>query len=110
VHPYRCANVKNLRAWADEIGRGRLSRAFSERLTPEQVVDETIMLGLRTVEGVDEQEFCEMTGVDFAGDGRQRVIDDLAGQGRMHHVEGRYYLTPRGMLVADACVRALVRA
>jgi oxygen-independent coproporphyrinogen-3 oxidase len=106
--PTRCANVKGTGSYVSMIEAGKLPREFEERLGKRETVDEMIMLGLRTVEGVDERRFRDTAGDEFCGGGRETVIADLVARGRMHHSEGRYYLTPQGMLVADACVRALV--
>ncbi len=57
---------------------------------------ETMMLGLRLYEGVDERAFFRMHGLT-PEDWRGNILRSLQSRGLLEHKEGRWYLTDRGM-------------
>jgi len=82
-------NVRSLRRWGRAVAAGRLPEAGREELTRAQRLAEAVLVGLRTVEGLDRARFRAEFGVDpgaetgWAGppdsaDGPCVVVDDAA--------------------------------
>lgn len=68
-----------------------------EALTPEQRHLESLMLGIRLVEGIDPSRF----------DIDQERIDALADEGLLINADDRVWLTQRGRLLADSVILRL---
>ena len=107
-------NERGLGAWSALLTRGKRPVAGREELTPGQVALEALMLGLRTVEGVDLDRFRELSGVDLLGEGRtgrrnRELAERLAAEGLLEIAEGegggRLRPTRAGLAVADALAR-----
>ena len=68
----------------------------NEIITPEDARFESVMLGLRMAEGVDEEQFLALHGISIdACFGR--CLRSFASDGLMIHENGRWFLTDRGM-------------
>jgi oxygen-independent coproporphyrinogen-3 oxidase len=80
---------------------------FSEDLTPAQRGLELMMLGLRTLEGVDLARL-----QDLLGDDPRRIwqapLAQVVEQGWAHLESGRLHPTPRGLRMADAAAALFV--
>jgi oxygen-independent coproporphyrinogen-3 oxidase len=85
-------NLRDWEAWSRAIAEGRSSVEGEEELDPSAVAMETLYLGLRTDQGVDQARV-DSTDV--------RTWED-AGWAERH--EGRVRLTPEGWLRLDALV------
>ncbi len=75
--------------------------SYSERLAPREACGETIMLGLRTAEGVDLEQVAARHGLD-AGDLYGGAVCRLAEDGLLVREGSRVRLTRRGVLLANA--------
>ncbi len=62
----RSANRRSLGHYVTELAAGRLPRDFSETLPADAAFGETVMLGLRTVEGVSRRALAARFGLDLA--------------------------------------------
>jgi coproporphyrinogen III oxidase-like Fe-S oxidoreductase len=62
---------------------------------------EMIMLGLRTAEEIDGEEYQRETWERFDSAGRKRVIEELVAEGMMEVGGSHYKLSRKGMMVAD---------
>lgn len=95
-------------AWLRTVAARGRGLGGSERLTPEQRFYETVSLGLRLVEGIDEDLLAGRA--DDAGyawpPGR---LADLLERGLLERAGGRLRLTPLGRPLADAIEVDLVR-
>ena len=61
---------------------------------------ETMMLGLRTISGVEERRFEQLHGMPL----RKRYgvqLDGLVRDGLAQWAEGRFFLTPRGLEIQN---------
>jgi oxygen-independent coproporphyrinogen-3 oxidase len=98
--PVRSWNVADRREYVRRIGSGEPVEEGSERLTGEQELLESLMLGLRTTTGVDLGSLETRFGVSLMGQNAVRVEGWLeAGWVR---IDGSRLLpTPRGLAVAD---------
>ena len=77
------------------------------RLTPEDAMEETLMLSTRTARGLDLAAWRGEFGGDFAS-GREAALARLARAGYIAVEGGFLRLTERGMEVQDAVVLALL--
>ena len=69
-------------------------------ITPEERVDEFIMLKLRLAEGINVNEFRENFGKDF-GETFAKELKLYMDNGFMEYKNGHYYFTPKGMYVSN---------
>ncbi|MDQ2755142.1 MAG: radical SAM family heme chaperone HemW [Actinomycetota bacterium] len=96
-------NVKHPTAYAGRLASQTSPAAAREVLTPEQRLDERVLLGVRLVEGLPVGE--------LEADGRAAVaglIADGLVEGPAALTERRARLTLRGRLLADTVVRRLL--
>ncbi len=70
------------------------------------VLEETVMLSLRTSEGMHMDEYRMLCGVDYPA--KKRVIDRLIAENMAKLENNRLSLTERGMDVLNAVIEALV--
>ena len=76
-------------------------------LTPQDEMEETLMLSTRTIKGLDLTAWARAFGTPFAR-GRERVLDRLENGGLIETGDGFLRLTMRGMEVQDAVVLELM--
>ncbi len=60
----RYQNVLSINNYRGMLSRGELPVKYEEFLTPDKAFDELVMLGLRTSEGVDLDQVCNLVGKD----------------------------------------------
>jgi oxygen-independent coproporphyrinogen-3 oxidase len=94
----RWAAPDDLPAYLSAVEGGRLPRAWSRRLDPEEVLKERVMLGLRLARGVrrDAVETCGRAAPAF-----RETMDDFLSLGHARRAGNRVRLTPRGWLVSN---------
>lgn len=99
-------NERRLGPWRGRLGRGEKPIAGREELTPAQRALEALMLGLRTVEGVDLGALARRWSVDVAAANRGR-IERLSAAGLVTFEAGRLAPTLAGLAVADGLAAGL---
>ncbi len=96
----RYLNHRPLRRYIADGLRGRFPVASQESLSPEATMGETMMLGLRLLDGVPRESFRERFGIDPV-DRFGPILARLSEWGLLdvdaHHI----HLTRRGLMVAD---------
>jgi putative oxygen-independent coproporphyrinogen III oxidase len=97
-------NERKIGPYEARIASGERPIAGSEELTPGDLALEALMLGLRTVEGIDLERFRERYGVDLLKQNHER-IGRLAEQGGLRMEAGRLLPTLKGLAVADTLAR-----
>jgi len=96
----RSWNLRAFRHWERAVGEGRSATEGSERLSREQLALESLMLGLRTTQGVDLGGLGARLGMDILAANR-RQLECLAAEG-LATLEGeRVVPTLEGLAVAD---------
>jgi len=80
---------------------------FEETLSPLELSREIIFLGLRNVEGIDENDFFAKTGIELRADGRSELLQRYADSGLIKSTGKKYIPTSKGMLFADMMAREL---
>lgn len=93
-------NERDLGAWEGRVRAGEWPVAGVEGLGTEELALETVMLGLRTADGVDLARFRERFGVDLVARNRE-LVEALAADNLVEVAEGRLRPTLRGFAVAD---------
>ncbi len=92
-------NVRSIESYCKKISAGEHPIAGEELLTPEQSLDETIMLGLRG-EGIHLDRLKMQHGVDLVASDL-RTINDLVSEHLLLHDPPFLRLTDRGYLLCD---------
>ncbi len=103
----RQANLRDPAAYAVSVAEGRLPLAWREPIPREDEMDETMMLGLRLLEGVSRQAFSERFGVDPAEVYAQPLAE--LGRAGLVAVDASIRLTPKGLPVANRVFAAFLR-
>ncbi len=99
-------NLRQLGPWAEAVARGRRPVEDEELLTPMQLALEELMLGLRTVEGIELDGYRRRHGVDLVAANRATCAA-LGRDGLLTDDGGRLRPTTAGLAVADAMARSL---
>jgi oxygen-independent coproporphyrinogen-3 oxidase len=93
-------NVRSVRKYCEALEDGRAPVEGSEYLSEEQLRHESIMLGLRTRNGVDKRRICHKHQFE-------RMLSGLQDSGFLRIVDGRVFSTRKGFLVADYLAHCL---
>jgi oxygen-independent coproporphyrinogen-3 oxidase len=100
-------NLRKLRHYQAAIAAGRRPRAGEEELSPEELVLEEVMLGMRTYAGVDTGRVRDRYGIDLLA-ANTEVISRLSQTGLLEQHGPRLTPTIAGLAVADTLAREIV--
>ena len=103
----RRTNPAGLDSYLAMVRDAAWDRRVSEAISPKEAQFETMMLGLRTTEGVSDAAFLHMHGISLA-DRYGQQLAKLAQNGLMMHECGWWRLTRRGMDVQNAVLVTLM--
>ncbi len=107
--PARFSNINNLEAYLSALlAKKVLPVDFMECLDTQTIAREMVFLGLRTIEGINEEDFYRATGRAFASDERKRKLDAFIDRQLVRYVRPFWSLTEKGMLLADAIAADLM--
>ena len=103
----RTTNPRNLQAYLQMVANGAWNQRDIECITPAEARFETLMLGLRTMDGVHEDAFLHLHGLtlDQCFGSRLRSLKD---RGLLEKAEGRWFLTRRGMDIQNSILVELM--
>ena len=104
----RYACVRDLEAYCRGIERGGDVLEQRTPISRRERAVEYLMLGLRTVQGVSGQEFTAVAGLPFAP--VETALAPFQGWGLAQRENGRWRLTPRGFLVSNQIILAVLEA
>jgi len=104
----RTANEKNLSRYIEYMRSNQPATVFEERLTTQQVVMETMMLGLRCKEGVSLKDIAAHLKPDQRKQLRKRVTS-LKNKNFIAERRGSIMLTPAGLVLENEIVTQLLR-
>lgn len=96
----RWSNEKNPATYLESIARQGHARTLVEDLNARRSRGEFVFLGLRCLEGFSVAEFRGRFGADFPA--LFPHVTDLRDGGLLQHENGRWKLTPQGLLLADS--------
>jgi oxygen-independent coproporphyrinogen-3 oxidase len=105
VGDLRWSDARAFPRWRAALERRRLPVETWERLTPRQALAETLILGLRTADGVPARQLAERAADDPA---LARRLEIWRAQGLLVEAAGRVRLTEAGFLLSDALFVALL--
>jgi len=104
--PKRFWNHRDVQQYVDEVRAARRPVAGEEVLTADQEAMEVIMLGLRTADGIDLQDFRRRFGADFMSLYGETATE-LESRGLLVLSDERCAATRRGMLYLNTVTAAL---
>ena len=87
-------NLRSIRKYCAALSEGRPPVEASEDLSREQLLMETLALGLRTMDGVDMAALRDLPGTG-------KTVSELKESGHVRVIDGRLIPTTKGFLVAD---------
>jgi oxygen-independent coproporphyrinogen-3 oxidase len=99
-------NIANLRTYCERISNDQLPVAGDEFLTGEQLLDETVMLGLRS-RGVNLQRMKDELGFDLLGT-QLPLIEELLSKKMAILNNNMLRLTAKGILLCDEISQTLL--
>ncbi|MFW5841393.1 MAG: radical SAM family heme chaperone HemW [Planctomycetota bacterium] len=97
----RSKNIEDMARYRESISACRPATAESERLEARAAMAESLMLGLRLVEGVDRADFAARWGFDPV-DAFAYSFSKHQAQGSVHVEPGRVFLDRGAYFIADA--------
>ncbi len=103
----RWGNTGDLAVYAAKLAKGVLPVEQEEVVNDREAMGETMMLGLRLVEGISDAEFRAKFGLGVA-DAFGPEIAALTARGLLVGRDGRWQLTPRGLLLGNVVFGAFV--
>ena len=101
----RSWNIANAKEYIRRIDEGK-AYSTSEDLSPADILEETIMLGLRTAKGINLGEIKK----DFGNIASERIVKAIKNlQPEFYNFDGeRLSLTPKGMFVSDNIIVGMI--
>jgi oxygen-independent coproporphyrinogen-3 oxidase len=100
IRGIRYTNVRNPEDYIDLIKSGRSVVESSEVLSERQAMGETVMLGLRMLDGLDITAFRDRFGVDLT-EVYNAEIRDFISRGLLELTKTHLRLTSSGLLIAN---------
>ncbi len=97
IQPFRSWNCREITDYINTVQQGKLPLAGKEQLNRSQQIIETLYLELRTIEGIDLNQFENKFGICLT-DEFSTLIKRLEKQGKLICTPSRLALTPEGML------------
>ena len=101
IESQRRWNLSDVKKYMRKIENGDQAVEETEDLTREQMLMETIYLGLRTYNGIDVVKFNQKFGIDFLITYRE-TIADLENEGQIVTTQNNIRLTRKGMFFLDS--------
>lgn len=104
----RYAYVRDLAAYCRGVEQGGDILSEQERIAPRDRDLEYLMLGLRTMRGIEKREFENRFCLPFSP--VQAVLERFEKSGHALQTEGRWHLTAEGFLVSNGIILAVLEA
>ena len=104
----RSWNHQNIETYIQDVKSGILPVEGRETLTCEQKMMEMIMLGLRTLEGLDVEKFNTLFHRSFQNDFRE-ILDNTLDQSLGHFSDHKFALTLEGKVHLNSIVEAFAQ-
>lgn len=98
----RYSYISDIEGYCKKIVSGESLVDQSEYMSNFELAGEYLMLRLRTVHGISEEEYCEIYPSRF--DNIRKKLEEYTSEGFMEHVDGRWRFTPRGFLVSNTII------
>lgn len=105
----RAIRIKDPKGYATAIESGEDAIDFSERLTGRAYLAETLILGLRMIDGIDLDELSTKTQTNIRNEFSDE-IESLISRGLIKHTNSRMRVTHKGLLLLNDVSAELVSA
>ena len=105
--PVRMWNAASTSEYIGAVERGERPEAGRETLSTSQMIDEAVLLALRTTDGLDLAGYRERFGSDFVS-GRRAAVERALDGGLLVRSDGRLRPTLNGLATADALAADLL--
>ena len=102
----RYSFVRDLDAYIQGVLQGGDIIDESEIIPKRERCGEYLMLRLRTVQGINEQEYRSTYFMDFAP--LQARLEQFRAQGWAEQTDGRWHFTPKGFLLSNQLIGDLL--
>lgn len=106
AQPLRYSNQRSAEKYLSEVEEGRLPEASREELTPLELFEERVAMGLRLVNGVALEAVCEVFGQ--SAQARAQTVRHLVNAGLAERRGARLALTDAGFDVHSAIAARLM--
>ena len=104
----RYSYVADIEEYCKGVAAGGSIVDQSEYMSNFELASEYIMLRLRTTNGINEQEYCDIFPSRF--DGIRKKLEICRNHGFAEFEDGRWRLTPKGFLVSNTIISELLSA
>jgi len=108
INGYRYRNLSDIDAYTTAVESGFLPIEYCEKLTPGQKLTETIMLSMRTAEGLDKRQLIDKFGDKGSAVLKGEAVRKYTKAGYLIDDAGFLRLTDHGFLVADKIILDLI--
>ena len=102
----RYSSVPDVQGFCSRLERGESTIEQQELLTLEQAANETMMLGLRTVRGVDLHTYEKQFGAEAAGR-MEKNVERFRTAGLLELYGSRFRFTAKGFLLSNEVMQGL---
>lgn len=103
----RFNNISNIETYISNISKNKSVQENVETLTSYDLIEETIMLGLRTVEGIDLNKLIKNYNYDLLKEKEQQILE-LSNQGLIKVENNHLFATVNGFYVLNQIILNLV--
>lgn len=100
LEPHRYANVKGIQAYIESLSKGHRPIAEQYEVTPQESMENFMILGLRLREGVEEHRFRKQFGISM-DQVFGETLEELMDRGFLIQQEGKFTLTEQGLLFGN---------
>lgn len=97
----RWSNICDIDEYVKTLDSGSLPRKFEESIPPQIQAEDAIFLGLRTLEGLDLDQFKERYNIDLT-DKYRTVIEKHTKNGLLEVLQQHLRLTRKGLFLSNA--------
>jgi oxygen-independent coproporphyrinogen-3 oxidase len=107
VDGYRMANTDDVHEYISHIGKGEIPLSDKDKLSKQDAKEETIMLSLRLVEGVDLAEYEKEFGISLLTEKKDIITSLIKNKFIVIDRNNRLRATNQGFLVMDKIISML---
>jgi oxygen-independent coproporphyrinogen-3 oxidase len=107
LHPYRFANISNVKRYCSDLRKGTIPLMEKEVIDNDTLAREMAFLGFRQVRGLNEETFLQKTGYEFTTWAGKETLDHFLREMYMEYHKPWWVPTKRGICNADFIARSL---
>ena len=104
----RLANTENVDEYIMYIEKNEIPLLMKEKLTKEDKMDETILLGLRTINGIDTISYEKEFGVSLLAEKKEVIKELIKDKFLILDADSRLKVTDKGFMVLNRIIEMLI--